>query len=212
MNLLFIDCETSGLPANRYASYLQTNMWPYILQISWQCVNSTDWSCTKSADYFIKPRGPWSQEAEKIHQIPESIVLQFGKDPLVVFNELIEDISNCDIIIAHNLSFDKNCILAEIQRLYTAGLLSKKPITYWPLTKKNLCTMVKTKNYVAIEFPNSKDFKFPKLGELYAKLFGKIYDISGAELHNSKHDVSCLIICFKQLLLLPEFANILTTC
>ena len=72
--------------------------------------------------------------------------------------------------------------------------------------------MVKTKEYCGIKFPNSKDFKFPKLAELYAKIFGKEYDISGAELHNSKHDVSCLILCFKELLLLPDFANILPAC
>jgi DNA polymerase III alpha subunit (gram-positive type) len=212
MKLLFLDCETSGLPANHYMSYTQTSMWPNILQISWQCIDTdNNWTVLKSADHFIKSRGPWNKDAERIHQIPESIVQQFGKDPLTVFSEFELDIADCDMIIAHNMTFDKKCIMAEIQRLYNAGTIKKTALDIWPLKKATLCTMVKTKLFCGIKFPKSEDYKFPKLAELYAKLFDKAYDISGAELHNSKHDVSCLIMCFKQMLLLPEFTGLLST-
>ena len=211
MKLLFIDCETSGLPANRHISYIQTNMWPNILQISWQCVDSETWSIYKTEDHFVESRGKWNQDAERIHKIPESLIQNFGKSPLEVFTKLENDIRMCDMIIAHNLNFDKNCILAEFKRLYTSELIKNNPLQVWPINKKSLCTMVLTKRFAGSKFPKSNDYKFPKLSELYAKLFGKEYDISGAELHNSSNDVSCLIMCFKQLLTIPDFAHVLST-
>ena len=217
MKLLFLDCETAGLPINRYMAFTNTNIWPTILQISWQYIdyNTNTMSVLKNSEYFVKLRGKWNADAERIHRIPESIIQKFGKEPSEVFDDFAKDLTNCDIVIAHNMYFDRNCIMSEFQRLYDKGLLDKKPLELWPQNKKIICTMMKTRSFCAIPFQNQTskpgEFKFPKLAELYAKLFGKEYDISGAELHNSTHDVSCLINCFKQLLEIPEFSNILST-
>jgi hypothetical protein len=66
-----------------------------------------------------------------------------------------------------------------------------------------------TKQFVGIKFPKSNDIKFPRLEELYQKLFNKIYDISGADLHDSSNDVSCLVMCYRELTNREEFASVI---
>jgi len=208
MKLLFLDTETNGLPANRYASYTDTNIWPHVIQLSWQLVDTDTWVVLAEQDAFIKPRASWNKDAERVHQIPESVALKFGKEPEAVLADLHRDIQLCDGIVAHNLSFDKNAILCEVQRLREAGN-KMSAAEFWNSKKTQICTMVVTKRYCEIRFPNSEDYKFPKLGELYYKLFGVEYDISGASLHNAKYDVSCLVTCFRQLVKMSEFVNLL---
>jgi len=208
MHVLFLDTETNGLPQNRYAPYTSTSMWPHIIQISWVVVDTSDWSVIKDEDHFLKPRAKWSSEAERIHQIPESIATKFGKDPVEVFSKLHDDLKNCSVVIAHNLSFDKTAIMSEVHRLYEANTYPTNAPLFWTKIKE-VCTMTLTKTLCGLTFKNSKDLKFPRLNELYHRLFKVEYDISGAELHNSKHDTGCLIMCVKELIKLPGFERML---
>ena len=208
MKLLFIDTETNGLPANRFAPFTSHTLWPHIIQISWQLVDSKTWEVLSEYDSFIKPRAPWSKDAERVHQIPETIAERFGKDPYIVFQELALVIKSCDVVISHNILFDKTVILSEIQRLKETGA-QLEPWSFWGPSKQEICTMNKSRKYCAIKFPNSEDYKYPKLNELYMRLFNKVYDTSEGSLHNSKHDVSCLVECVKKMVLLPEFAGLL---
>jgi len=208
--LLFIDAETNGLPKNRFAPYTAVDCWPEIIQLSWQIVDGNTWETLSESDSFIKPNGVWSKEAERVHQIPETIVAKFGKERIDVFSKLYDDLAQCDYVISHNMMFDKTVIMCEIQRLWESGNKTLKPGVFWKKGIRDICTMNATKEFCGVTFPNSKDFKYPKLNELYAKLFGKVYDISGADLHNAKHDVSCLVMCLKELVSLPQFVNLLS--
>ena len=210
MKLLFIDTETNGLPKNRYAPYTSTDLWPTILQISWQLVDSHTWLVLSEYDAFIKLRETWNKDAERIHQIPEGIVKNFGKGPDFVFRELKVALNECDIVISHNMMFDKTVIMSEVQRLKEAGVPGFNPKDFWRIGTTEICTMNATREFCGIKFPNSNEYKYPKLSELYAKLFNKQYDISGASLHNSKHDVSCLVLCVRKMLGLLQFAKLLT--
>ena len=208
MKLLFLDTETNGLPKNRYAPFTSTEMWPHILQISWQVIDSSSWIKESEYDYYIQLRCPWDRDAERIHQIPEGIIQELGKEPEDVFRELGLALNSCDVVISHNMMFDKTVVMSEIQRLKEAGI-DIDPRTIWPNYKKEICTMSNTKEFCGIKFPNSNDYKYPKLNELYSRLFDKTYDISGATLHNSKNDVACLISCMQKMLMLPQFASLL---
>jgi len=183
-------------------------MWPHILQISWQQIDSESWAVISEYDSFVKLRTEWNKDAERIHQIPESIVTKFGKDPIVVFQELGSILKESDLVISHNIMFDKTVIMSEVQRLYESGA-PLDPRKFWKSGIKEICTMNVSKTFCGIKFPDSNAFKYPKLNELYNRLFDKTYDISGASLHNSKHDVSCLVMCFKAMLSLAEFSNLL---
>ena len=212
MLVLFLDTETNGLPQNRYAPYTSTEMWPHVIQISWQVVDTDTWNVVKEEDHFLKPRAVWNADAERIHQIPESIATKFGKEPLEVFGKLHKDLLTCKAIVAHNMSFDKTAIMSELQRLYVKKAYDVNPVVFWNKLNE-VCTMMKTKQFCGLKFKDSKsgsqEFKFPRLNELYLKLFGTEYDISGANLHNAKHDVSCLVMCVKELMKLPAFSTLL---
>jgi DNA polymerase III epsilon subunit-like protein len=207
MHLLFIDTETNGLPLNKYAAYTSTEMWPHIIQISWQIVDSKTWQVVSEEDHFLKLRTQWNKDAERVHQIPESIARNFGKEPLEVLKKLHADLSTCSYVVGHNLSFDKTVIMSEIQRLYEKKLIDVSPVAFWSKIKE-VCTMKSTKALCGLKFKDSSDLKFPRLNELYLKLFGNPYDIRGASLHNAKHDVSCLIMCARELVKRPEFSNL----
>jgi DNA polymerase III epsilon subunit-like protein len=206
MKFLFIDSETNGLPTSRYAPYTSHESWPHVIQLSWQIIDSDSWAVLHEDDAFLKVRAPWNKDAERIHQIPETIASKFGQEPVEVLGRLQKDMAQCDIVLGHNLSFDKTAILAEVQRLYEAGKCEAAG-RFWKKGIKDVCTMVLTKQYCGLKFKDSNDLKFPKLAELYAKIFNKNYDISGAELHNAKHDVSCLVLCMKELVQMPQFAH-----
>lgn len=209
MRLLFIDTETNGLPLNKYAAYTYTEMWPHIIQISWQIVDSKTWQVISEEDHFLKLRTQWNKDAERVHQIPESIARNFGKEPLEVLKKLHADLSTCSYVVGHNLSFDKTVIMSEIQRLYEKQMIDVSPVAFWAKIKE-VCSMKSTKTLCGLKFKDSNDLKFPRLNELYLKLFGNPYDISGASLHNAKHDVSCLIMCVCALVKRPEFADLFT--
>lgn len=197
MLLLFLDCETNGLPLNRLAPFTAIEMWPRLIQLSWQIIDYPSWQIVEEKDYFVKSDAIWSKDAERVHQIPESIVQKFGKPVVDVLKDLALSITKADKIITHNLSFDRTTVLAEYQRLWLAGCIDRRPKEIW--SKGDMCTMVATKSFCAIPFASGAGYKFPKLEELYEKLFDKKYDISGANLHNSANDVSCLIACVKEL-------------
>jgi len=208
MRVIFLDTETNGLPQNRYAPYTATEMWPHVIQISWQLVDTNTWNVIKEEDHFLKPRAAWNTDAERIHQIPESIATKFGKEPLEVFRKLHADLLTCNAVIAHNMAFDKTVIMSELQRLHVNKTYDINPVQFWNKLNE-VCTMVKTKQYCGLKFKDGKDLKFPRLNELYLKLFGNEYDISGANLHNAKHDVGCLVMCVKELVKMPEFVGLL---
>jgi len=130
MKVLFFDTETNGLPKNRYAPYTSTEMWPHVIQISWQIVDTDSWQVIKEEDHFLKPRAVWDKEAERIHQIPESIAKNFGKDPVDVFKLLKDDLLLCSSMVAHNMTFDKTAIMSELQRLYISGQYTISPVKF----------------------------------------------------------------------------------
>jgi len=197
MKLLFIDTQTNGLPTNKYAPYTATEMWPHILEISWQIIDSDNWEVVKSVSYFIELRANWNTEAERIHQIPESIIRNFGKTPNLIFNELFKDANICQYLIGHNVNYITTAILAEVQRLDDQGY-NLKPAKFWSGIK-TVCTMKLTKTFCGLRFPNSNDYKFPRLSELYLKLFNNTVEC----------DVECLVKCCRELLTKPEFSDVL---
>ena len=66
---LIFDTETTGLPANYNAPVTDTDNWPRMVQLAWECHDDTG-KLTASECYLIKPEGytiPYA--AEKVHGI-----------------------------------------------------------------------------------------------------------------------------------------------
>jgi DNA polymerase III epsilon subunit-like protein len=193
--LLLIDTETNGLPKNRFAPISMTEAYPAILQISWSLFTLSGKELTHESSRDITvaldPSVPWDEGAAAIHNISEKEA-RSGVSPIHAFTELSAVLASADMVVAHNLSFDKPVIRAAA---YACGLK-----TLWPESIQELCTMRETRDLCRLPSQRPDAYKLPKLNELYAFLYGQPYDISGNVLHTSKSDVDCLAKCVSMLL------------
>ena len=192
MKIFIFDTETTGLPADRYAPVIATHKWPYIVQLSYLLYDIENDLVIKSVDKIIKlPTDiKITKESENIHKITDERSRTRGvfiKDELIEFNNTLLE---ADLIIGHNIEFDKNMIMVECYRHkiinnFTAG------------GQKNneFCTMKNSINLCKIIKHNSRGepyYKYPKLIELHKYLFGTIPD----GLHNSMIDVLVCLRCY----------------
>jgi DNA polymerase III epsilon subunit-like protein len=217
MKILILDTETNGLPKNRFAPPSQFDAYPAILQLSW-AIYTLDETMpemglvrTESQDVglALHPSIPWDAGAAAIHGLSEREA-RHGTSAATALKDLAVALRGVDVVIAHNLAFDKPVIraagYAEAARGGDAALRS-----LWPTTIQEFCTMRETRDLLRIPSPyysappdgsppQPDKFKAPKLNELYAWIYGQVYDISGATLHNSASDTDCLAKCVQGLI------------
>jgi DNA polymerase III epsilon subunit-like protein len=207
IRILVLDTETNGLPKNKFAPISQTDAYPAILQLSWATYTISGRALhsdqKKDLTLALHPSIPWDAGAAAIHGITEEASRR-GISPMNVFMELRTMLRSVDVIIAHNLAFDKPVIraaaYAESMRCPDATI-AEHLRTLWPTDITEFCTMKETRDIMCIPSPTGyHKFKAPKLAELYAWLYGHTYDISGAAMHNSKNDTHCLARCVEGLL------------
>lgn len=183
-NVLVFDSETTGLPV-KGVDYSQ---FPHVVQLAW-------WINGVHKSYIVKPDG-WEipEEATKIHGITTEQALTEGVPFAKIADEYIHDCMVADIIIGHNIYFDSSIIKANILRL---GM----PNYYNDLVEpamdksKRICTMMKTIKFVDAKFENGRGGKFPRLEELYDKLFSETFPA-----HNAHEDVKATLRCVEELL------------
>ena len=216
MKILLFDTETNGLPKNRYAPPSQSDAYPAILQISWAVYTLVAGSL-KLEEHVDKnlrlaPGIPWDISAANIHGITESKA-RTGENPAAVFLLFRRILQEVDLVICHNLEFDKPVVRAAA---YAASSTVDEPTakllrTLWPPQLKELCTMNSTRAFVGIpSAPEAKHpFKAPTLNELYTKLYGHVYNVSGSgsTLHSARSDTHCLAQCVQKLLRLGHLTS-----
>jgi DNA polymerase-3 subunit alpha len=203
IRLLLLDTETNGLPKNRSAPVTTPGNWPAVLQLSWSVAElqgSTGLRVLERRDIglALDPAIPWDTGAAAIHGLSEAEARR-GTAPAVAFRELREALQGVQVVVAHNLAFDRPVIRAA------AWAVGIKDI--WPATGgtglQELCTMELTRPLLRIPMPSdptSGRWKAPRLNELYTWLYGHVYDMSGAVLHTAQSDTHCLERCVAGLL------------
>jgi DNA polymerase III epsilon subunit-like protein len=197
MKVIVFDTETSGLPS-------LTNV-PTIVQLSYVKFDLDTGTIEKEVDCVIKqPTGfIIPEDSIKIHRVTNEICKDFGVDVLQILNQFVEDTMDCYRIVGHNIGFDMDRIASvynkmthsshpeEIRKFYERKL---KYMAY-QMHPKIYCTMKKSIEYCNIVRTNLKGNsykKFPKLVELYEKIFGYAPD----GLHNSLIDVYACLRCY----------------
>jgi DNA polymerase III epsilon subunit-like protein len=206
LRILLLDTETNGLPKNRYAPISEAGVWPAILQLSWTEATITGSTmkigASRDIGVALHPSIAWDADAAKIHGLTEVEVRQgLGADEAL--RALGAALRETDVVVAHNLAFDKPVIRAAAYAEWVrGGGADLREI--WPRGLQEFCTMTNTRDLVCIPSlyygAESGKFKSPRLNELYAWLYGHVYDISGAVLHNSRSDTHCLAQCLSGLL------------
>ncbi len=209
LRLLLLDTETNGLPRNRYAPIALAGNWPAVLQLSWGVYELGPDGRTlvagekRDIGLALDPAIPWDAGAAAIHGISEGEARR-GTPPIRAFTELHRALREANVVVAHNLAFDKPVLRAAA---YAVGLKD-----LWPVATgtgattgaiQEFCTMEATRGILRLPLPSaptSGRFKAPRLNELYTWLYGHVYDMSGAVLHTAASDTHCLERCIQGLL------------
>lgn len=189
MRALFFDTETTGLPKQRNISASQdASIWPDPVSISW--IVTEESKIFRAKSFIIKP-SMWTipQESINIHGISQEMAEKNGVDINHVLGEFIRDLRQVDIVIAHNIDFDKNVIIAAtIKSKHDHALV-------WP--SREFCTMEASRQVCKIPLtsPNALfKYKAPKLSELYKYITKQ--ESPKVMLHSSLGDVMVLYELF----------------
>ncbi len=185
---LIFDTETTGFPIDRNAPISVLDNWPRIVQIAWQLHDKTG-NLIENYDYIIKPDGfsiPFN--SQQVHGISTEKAINEGielNDALEKFNISLHKAS---FIVGHNIAdFDVKILASEYFRQNIETQLQEKNI---------IDTIDKGTNYCALAGGRGGGFKFPKLNELYTKLFNENFD----EAHNAAADVNANARAFFEML------------
>ncbi len=218
--ILIFDTETNGLPKNKNAPHTMPEAWPAILQLSWEVYtlqgSGRGLQLEGKRDHILSlhPSVPWDAGAAAIHGITEA-ASRSGNSASTALLEFADVLRSVDIVISHNLGFDKPVVraaaYAESMRTSDVGLATRLR-QLWPSTVQETCTMRETRDLVRIpspyytanphmkKDPNATVWKLPRLNELYEWIYGHSYDIQGESMHNSRYDTHCLSRCVEGLL------------
>lgn len=209
MRVLVFDTETTGLPqpnkkGDRPGIY-ETTCWPYIIQLSYILYDTEKHKIIIDHDHIVRipEHCDLTDKSVEMHGITRDRSKRDGisiADALELFHICL---ISADMIIAHNLSFDRQMILVECIRNKRAGPFKFK------LPNQYFCTMKSTTDLCQIEATckktGEKYFKFPRLSELHEQIFGD----EPKNTHNSFVDI---LICLRCYVMLTEGVDIRIKC
>ena len=172
--ILFVDTETTGVPIDENANYKNIDNWPRIKQIAW-IVYKKDGTFDSSFNIYIT-------ESDRTDIISVDNTHKGTAPIYLTLNSFLDSLYYCDVIVGHNIDYDVKVILCELYRFGkdTAKLESIQ----------RFCTM---KNSVDIcGFDTRRGDRYPKLQELYSKLFHQPFDNA----HDAYCDIKATADCF----------------
>ncbi len=184
VKILVFDTETTGFIDKK--NILNLEVQPHIIQfaaILWE-LKDRKYKEIERKNLLIKPPISIPYGASQVHNIYDIDV----KDAPVMaeqIEEIMSFLSQADVIIGHNIEYDEDMIKLELKRVQKLHLYNPNQV---------VCTMKASVDYCALQ-GNGARFKYPKLGELYKKLFGEYF--IGA--HDAMTDVEATLKCFLEL-------------
>lgn len=183
---LFFDTETSDLPADFRAPETDVRNWPHVVQLGWISTDN-EGTITDSQVHIIRPNGfHISPGSFAKHGISTEHATAHGADLVEVLPKFVEAARQAEIVVAHNMEFDRKVVGATFIRLGLPNPLNGKQVR---------CTMSGSTNYCRIPFPNGRGFKWASLEELHQRLFQSPVD--GA--HDAHNDCRACMRCYFRL-------------
>lgn len=190
--ILFVDIETDGLAKNpKNLDFQDLDNWPHIVQFGAVACNANTREILLRESFIIKPENyTISKDSEKIHGISQSIALENGLNRSSAIKHIYELLNSVDYVVCHNTDFDYNVLKCEIIRLN-----KDDNHLFWNnkmAKQKIICTMKSAINICKLTPMYNGEYKFPKLQELHAFLFGCGFKNS----HDAINDVYATHDCF----------------
>jgi len=180
----FFDTETTGVPLNYKVPSSDTNNWPRLVQLAW-ILTDEEGNRIHTGNLIVKPEGfIIPSDATRVHGITTQRANEEGVPLAEVIEQFKADLDVATYIVGHNIDFDKKIVGAEMIRLGLKDIMD---------SKKSYCTMQSSINFCRI--PGKYGYKYPKLQELYKKLFGTEFDNA----HDAMNDIEATEKCFWEL-------------
>jgi len=207
--ILVFDVETTGLLPKKQRGMFEEpgiDSYPYIIQLSFVLYDIIEGRIVRSYNSYVKI-------PENI-DIPEFVVnltgitkekcMNEGSSIINVLDEFYEAYMMCEVIVAHNIEFDEQMILIELQR-NRQEFLEKAPYCMTVFNKvyeklkgvDRFCTMKRGTDICNIMVPskipgNNPSKKWPRLNELHQTLFGEVPE----GMHDAFVDTSACLRCY----------------
>lgn len=193
---LIVDTETTGLPVSYSAPFTDTDNWPRIIELAWELCYENGDTIEKTCDLIYPdgwrfPKGDFWKE----HGFTEDESLLNGIDPIIAYTQLAIAMNCADVMICHNIAYDKPIIECELYRykifpravrrsLIENGVEIKAGLRPEDIKLQKDCT--KLLSTPILKLPGFKgQFAWPKLEVAYEYMFGE--KMSGA--HHASTDV-----------------------
>lgn len=178
MNYLFFDTETNS----KYQTQAR------LIHLAFIKTDETGSELQRFSE-LVRPEG-FQIDNSEIHGISQEVALKNGINAQSAITQFVTALSDCELLVAHNIEYDKKVIFNELKAL---GLTKKYfNILY---NAPTLCTMQSSTAYCDIREGGRERPKFPRLTELYEKLFKKVYPQD----HHALTDVEVMKHCFFEL-------------
>ena len=183
---LFFDPETTGIPQDYKAPCTDTDNWPRLVQLGWILTDSRG-NELRRGNRIVRPEGfEIPTAASDVHGITTERALAEGEPLRDVMLAFGADLNESGWLVGHNIDYDLHVVGTEYYRLgYDHRIMFARPY---------VCTMQATIDFCNI--PGQYGPKWPRLQELYVRLFGREFD--GA--HDAMADISATKECFFELL------------
>ena len=189
-----------------WSSYIES--WPSIVQLSYILYDTLNPEDSKIFNKYIDipDEITITEGSMAIHHITkESIAAAADINRAKIYDaldEFMDDVEKADVVVGHNVQFDRKMIIAELTRVSKEHKIPQ--ITKMMNDSNFICTMEKTQpvcnlkreiSYIDKKTGESKVFykiKPPKLMESYKHYFG--YEPAGEALHDAIIDV---VVCLR---------------
>lgn len=225
--VMVFDVETTGLiPKRPQTTTLETiKSCPYILQLSFVLYDMDKQEIIRKFNSYVDVDDSVeiSPKITEITGIVRETCKSQGLPIQDVLTEFYRAYQSCDVIVAHNIDFDKEMIMIEVMRNYQKmfGNGCENPLILFNeiynvvYSKQLYCTMRNGKDFCDLwvecktdaktviktdgtpEEPNKRRYKKnPKLSELHFKIFNVIPD----GLHDALVDTLACLKCYIHLM------------
>ncbi len=182
--ILFFDTETTGLPRDHTAPPSDTANWPRMVQLAW-IVSDYSGNVQKRRSVIIKPVGfTIPADASRLHGITTDRALREGAELSSTLSDFYADLAAASHYVGHNVDFDIHVVAAELCRMNRSySEFDRTPHT---------CTMMCSVDFCKLLPLRYGEYKWPKLQELYSKLFGRVFD----DAHDAAADITATKECY----------------
>jgi len=186
MNFLIFDIESTGLPKEEKDPFHYPEYWPRMVQIAWVLTDGE--TVRVRENHYVKPEGfVIPQSAIEVHGITNEKAQSEGKPIMDVLSVFSESVALADVLVGHNVSFDRSIVTSEFARAKQNAPILKLPYH---------CTMKGSTEVCKLPPKGGRrGYKWPSLSELHHHLFESDFE----DAHDALADVDACMRCYLEL-------------